>query len=52
LYAVLIEVDLSGVDQEAGLRGLHEQIVPAIRDLPGIQSGTGLPATPRVAACR
>jgi hypothetical protein len=31
------------VDPEAGLRGLREQIVPAIRDLPGFRSGTWLP---------
>jgi hypothetical protein len=43
MYAVLIEVDVGGVDPEAGLRGLREQIVPAIRDLPGFQSGTWLP---------
>jgi hypothetical protein len=42
MYAVLIEVDVSGVDREDGLRGLREQIVPAIRSLPGFQSGTWL----------
>ena len=35
MKAVLIEVDVTGVDPEQGLRGLREQIVPAIRSLPG-----------------
>ncbi len=42
MYAVLIEVDVSGVDRDSGLRGLREQIVPAIRQLPGFRSGTWL----------
>jgi hypothetical protein len=42
MYAVLIEVDVTGVDPEDGLRALQEQIVPAIRQLPGFQSGTWL----------
>jgi len=42
MHAVLIEVDVSGVDPEAGLKGLQEQIVPAIRSLPGFCSGTWL----------
>jgi hypothetical protein len=41
--AVLIEVDVRGVDREDGLRGLREQIVPAVSALPGFQSGTWLP---------
>ncbi len=40
--AVLIEVDVSGVEREAGLQGLREQLVPAISQLPGFQSGTWL----------
>lgn len=42
MYAVLIEVDVAGVDPEAGLGALREQIVPAIRQLPGFRSGTWL----------
>jgi hypothetical protein len=42
MYAVLIEVDVTGVDPEEGLRALQEQIVPAIRQLPGFRSGTWL----------
>lgn len=42
MYAVLIEVDVSGVGREAGLQGLREQIAPAISRLPGFQSGTWL----------
>jgi hypothetical protein len=42
MYAVLIEVDVTRVDPEDGLRALQEQIVPAIRHLPGFQSGTWL----------
>lgn len=43
MHAVLIEVDVRGVDPEQGLRGLRERIVPAIRELPGFQSGVWLP---------
>ena len=43
LYAVLIEVDVSGVDREQGLAALRGQIVPAVTALPGFQSGTWLP---------
>ncbi|MBV9095952.1 MAG: hypothetical protein JO132_19120 [Streptosporangiaceae bacterium] len=42
MHAVLIEVDVSGVDPAAGLKGLHEQIVPAIRSLAGFRSGVWL----------
>jgi hypothetical protein len=42
MRAVLIEVDVGGVDREAGLSALREQIVPAIKQLPGFQSGTWL----------
>jgi hypothetical protein len=42
MYAVLIEVDVAGVDPAEGLWALQEQIVPAIRHLPGFQSGTWL----------
>lgn len=43
MYAVLIEVDVSGVPSDAGLQALREQIVPSIKQLPGFQSGTWLP---------
>ena len=43
MYAVLIEVDVSGVDPAEGLRALRDHIVPAIRATPGFQSGTWLP---------
>jgi hypothetical protein len=42
MHAVLIEVDVAGVDGEAGINVLREQIVPAIKALPGFQSGTWL----------
>ena len=43
MYAVLIEVDVSGVDPDQGLSALREQIVPSIKALPGFRSGTWLP---------
>jgi hypothetical protein len=43
MHAVLIEVDVSGVDADHGLTALREQIVPAIKAMPGFQSGTWLP---------
>jgi hypothetical protein len=43
MFAVLIEVDVAGVDADAGLQALRDQVVPAIRQLPGFQSGTWLP---------
>lgn len=42
MHAVLIEVDVGGVDREAGMVALREQVVPAIKQLPGFQSGTWL----------
>jgi hypothetical protein len=42
VYAVLIEVDVVGVQREAGLTALREHIVPAISQLSGFQSGTWL----------
>lgn len=42
MHAVLIEVDVGGVDREQGLNALREQIVPAIKALPGFESGTWL----------
>jgi hypothetical protein len=43
MYAVLIEVDVAGLDRDEGLLALREQIVPAIKQLPGFQSGVWLP---------
>ena len=40
MHAVLIEVDVAGVDREQGINALREQIVPAIKALPGFLSGT------------
>lgn len=42
MHAVLIELDVGNVDRDEGLKGLREQIVPAITALPGFQSGTWL----------
>jgi hypothetical protein len=42
MHAVLIEVDVAGVDREQGINALREQIVPAIKSLAGFQSGTWL----------
>jgi hypothetical protein len=42
MHAVLLEVDVTGVEREAGFQGLREQIVPAISQLSGFQSGTWL----------
>ena len=42
MVAVLIEVDVRGIERDAGLTALREQIVPAIKSLPGFQSGTWL----------
>jgi hypothetical protein len=42
MHAVLIEVDVASVDPEQGLTALRGQIVPAIKALPGFQSGTWL----------
>jgi hypothetical protein len=42
MHAVLIEVDVGGVDRDEGINALREQIVPAIKALPGFRSGTWL----------
>lgn len=42
MYAVLIEVDVAGVDRESGLSALRDHVVPGIAQLPGFQSGTWL----------
>jgi hypothetical protein len=40
--AVLIEVDVSGVDRDAGLTAMRQQLVPMIRSMPGFRGGTWL----------
>ncbi len=42
MKAVLIEVDVTGVDPDEGIKGLRERIVPAITQMPGFVSGTWL----------
>jgi hypothetical protein len=42
MRAVLIEVNVEGVDAQAGLDGLRNQLVPAIKAMPGFLSGTWL----------
>lgn len=42
MHAVLIELYVGNVVREEGLKGLREQIVPAITALPGFRSGTWL----------
>ena len=42
MRAVLIEINVEGVDAQAGLDGLRNQLVPAIKAMPGFQSGTWL----------
>ena len=42
MRAVLIEVNVEGVDEQAGLEGLRNHLLPAIRAMPGFVSGTWL----------
>lgn len=42
MYAVLIEVDVAGVEREAGLQSLRDQIVPSIKQLRGFRQGIWL----------
>lgn len=42
MNAVLIEVNVAGVDRKRGLEGLRDGLVPAIRSMPGFVSGTWL----------
>lgn len=46
MFAVLIEVDVAGVDPEQGLIALREHVVPAIKALPGFVSGIWLTGGP------
>lgn len=43
MHAALIEVDVRGVEREQGLRALREQIVPAVKSMPGFRGGVWLP---------
>jgi hypothetical protein len=40
MYAVIVEVDTSGSEREESQRRLREEIVPAVSQAPGFQSGT------------
>jgi hypothetical protein len=42
MVAVLIEIDVRGVDCDATLTEIREESVPAIKSLPGFESGTWL----------
>lgn len=42
MNAVLIEVNVAGVDRDQGLEGLRNGLVPAISAMPGFVSGTWL----------
>jgi len=39
MFAVLVEVDNSDEDPEARVRGLREELAPAMKQTPGFQSG-------------
>jgi hypothetical protein len=42
MVGVLIEIDLRGVERDAALTELREQVVPVFKSLPGFESGTWL----------
>ena len=42
MKAVLVEVNVAGVERDAGLDGLRDRLVPAISGMPGFVSGTWL----------
>jgi hypothetical protein len=46
-YAAFITVDNSGEDPEDGRRGLREELVPAMKALPGFQSAMFMTAYER-----
>lgn len=46
MKAVLIEVDVTGVETAEGVAALREHIVPAISAMPGFLSGTWLTGGP------
>jgi len=39
MHAVLIEVDVSQLDREAGLKNLREEVVPGVSRAPGFKAG-------------
>jgi hypothetical protein len=46
MHAVLIEVDVSQLDREAGLKNLREEVVPSVSRAPGFMAGYWLRSTP------
>jgi hypothetical protein len=40
MHAVLVEVDLSGAEPEEAAQHLQQEIIPALKQAPGFQSGT------------
>ena len=40
MHALILEVDTSGAEREESVRRLREEIVPAVSQAPGFQSGT------------
>ncbi len=46
-FAVVVDVDNSGEDPDAGRRGLRDELAPAVRQLPGFESGLFLTAYER-----
>lgn len=46
-FAVVVRVDNSGEDPDAGRRGLREELAPAMRGVPGFVSGMFLTAYER-----
>jgi hypothetical protein len=39
MHAVVVEVDVGGVERDVGLKNVREQIVPRVKQAPGFQSG-------------
>jgi hypothetical protein len=47
MHGVFVEVDNSGEDPDEGIRGLREELAPALRQLPGFGSAIFLTAHER-----
>jgi hypothetical protein len=47
MHAVFVEVDNSGEDPQEGVRGLREELAPAVQQLPGFGSAIFLTAHER-----
>ena len=47
MYAVLVEVENSGEDPDEGRRGLRDELAPAMKQLPGFESGLFMTAHER-----